>query len=91
MAGNVEPADYMAAQADPLAPFAAAVMKHMNEDHAEDIAGYVRHYVDVPCTEAMMVALDRFGITVCTFSSQCRDILVQCLYSYNTNTLCFCT
>ncbi len=64
MAGNVEPADYLAAQADPLAPFAAAVMKHMNDDHADSIAGYVRHYVDVPCTEASIVALDRFGITV---------------------------
>mmetsp|Transcript_21468 Transcript_21468/g.35940 ORF Transcript_21468/g.35940 Transcript_21468/m.35940 type:complete len:132 (+) Transcript_21468:728-1123(+) len=64
MAGDVSPADYMAARPDPLRQFATPVMSHMNDDHADAIIAMVQHYAGVPCTEASIVGLDRLGMTV---------------------------
>lgn len=64
MAGSVSPQDYFDAKPDPLAAFAAPVMKHMNEDHADSTAAIVAHFTGLPCTAATMVGVDRLGITV---------------------------
>ncbi|RYH29135.1 DUF2470 domain-containing protein [archaeon] len=64
-AASVTPADYLQAPSDPLLAFADPVMKHMNEDHRDTLVAMVRHYVGVPCTEASLCALDKFGMTVC--------------------------
>ncbi len=64
MAGNVSPEDYKTARPDPLAPFAHFIIDHMNKDHADATVDIVRHYAGVPCREATIVSLDRFGMMV---------------------------
>src|SRR5262249_34672599 len=38
----VSAADYLAAEPDPLAPDAAGILKHMNDDHADAVLAYAR-------------------------------------------------
>lgn len=64
MAGSVTPEEYQQAKPDPLAAFAAPVIKHMNDDHADSTAAMVRHYTGVPCSSASIVSMDRLGMTV---------------------------
>ena len=64
MAGNVAAEEYHAARPDPLASFAHFIVNHMNEDHAHATAAIVRHYAGVGCSEATIVSVDRYGITV---------------------------
>jgi Protein of unknown function (DUF2470) len=64
MAGSVTPTDYEAASPDPISAFAAPVMKHMNEDHADSTIAMIKHYVGVPCSEAQIVGLDSLGMLV---------------------------
>lgn len=64
MAGSITPADYKAAQPDPLAGFSGPVLKHMNDDHADSTVAMVKHYAGVDCSEAEIVSLDRLGMTV---------------------------
>lgn len=63
-AASVTAKDYQAARADPTAAYAAQVMDHMNKDHTEALVRMVQHFVEVPCTEATMTAVDRLGMTV---------------------------
>lgn len=79
MAGSLTAEQYMTAKPDPLAAFAAPVMKHMNDDHADSTVAMVKHYVGVPCTEAEIVTLDRFGMTV----SVRFDAIVIFVYIYS--------
>ncbi|MEM7141781.1 MAG: DUF2470 domain-containing protein [Actinomycetota bacterium] len=56
---------YAAAAVDPLAESAAAVIEHMNDDHADANLAYVRGLADLPdATEATMVGIDRYGVTL---------------------------
>lgn len=64
MAGSVTAEDYIASKPDPIAPFAAPVMTHMNDDHADSIISMVKHYAGVPCSEAQIVSMDRLGMFV---------------------------
>jgi putative heme iron utilization protein len=64
MAGVISPKDYEEARPDPIAAFAAPVMKHMNDDHSESTIAMVQHYAGVPCSEATIVSIDRLGMTV---------------------------
>lgn len=64
MAGSVTPSQYQAAKPDPVAAFAAPVMKHMNEDHTDSLVAIVKHYIQVPCYGAEMVGMDKLGMTV---------------------------
>lgn len=63
-AGEITGEQYTEAKADPLTPFAARVISHMNEDHSDALMAMVQHYAGVPATSAEIVALDRLGITV---------------------------
>ena len=65
MAGSITPEEYLAAKVDPLASFAEPVMKHMNDDHSESTVAMVSHYTGIPCSEAAIVSIDRYGMTVC--------------------------
>lgn len=64
MAGSVTPKEYLEARPDPVAAFAAPVMKHMNDDHADSIQAMVKHYVGIPTTEAQIISMDSLGMTV---------------------------
>ncbi|HKO56750.1 MAG TPA: DUF2470 domain-containing protein [Thermoanaerobaculia bacterium] len=62
--GWVAADDYRAAQPDPLAPYAAGIMEHMNTDHADALRDITRHFASLPAEEATMVSCDRLGFVV---------------------------
>lgn len=54
--------DYRRASPDPLAPAAAGILAHMNQDHADALLAYARALAGVPeATKATMTAVDRYG------------------------------
>ncbi|MGE3284884.1 MAG: HugZ family protein [Pseudonocardia sp.] len=61
----VDPPEYGAAEPDPTRRFAAGVVAHMNDDHADALVSYCRFYADLPTTEAArMTSVDRYGFRV---------------------------
>ena len=62
--GWVEAGDYAAAEPDPLAPFAAGILDHMNADHADALRHITRHFANLDAEEATMVSCDRLGFVV---------------------------
>ncbi len=61
----VDPADYAAAEPDPLAPHAAAIVAHMNADHAGALVELSHAYAGrTDVTGARMTAVDRYGFEV---------------------------
>ena len=58
----IGPADWQAAEPDPLAPSAAAIVAHMNADHIDAMVLYCQAFskaTDV--SSAMMTGIDRYG------------------------------
>jgi putative heme iron utilization protein len=54
--------DYRAARPDPLAPAAAGILQHMNQDHADAVLAYARVLAGiVDAQSATMTAVDRYG------------------------------
>lgn len=62
--GWVAAHDYRAAEPDPLAPFAAGILEHMNTDHADAVRDITRHFAGLAAEEATMVSCDRLGFVV---------------------------
>lgn len=61
----VDAAAYAGAEVDPLAPAAAGIVAHMNDDHAEANLAYVQHLAGVAdATGATLVGIDRYGLTL---------------------------
>ena len=61
----VTAAAYRAATVDPLAQDAAAIVSHMNEDHAEANLRYVTALAQLAdASAATMVGIDRYGVTL---------------------------
>jgi putative heme iron utilization protein len=57
--------EYRAASPDPIAPSAASICAHMNDDHADANLRYARSLADLPdATAARMTAVDRHGFTL---------------------------
>jgi putative heme iron utilization protein len=54
-------ADYLAAEADPLAEASTGILEHMNADHADALLLYARVLGGVAADEATMVGVDRLG------------------------------
>ena len=59
--GWVDAADYRSARPDPLAEIADGIMEHMNNDHADALLAYARHFAGEEADEARMVGVDRLG------------------------------
>ena len=59
--GWVDAADYVTALPDPLVDAEAAIVGHMNADHADALIEYCRHYAGVAANAATMTAVDRMG------------------------------
>ena len=58
----VSQAEWQAADADPLAPHAAAAIAHMNADHAEAMVLYCKAFSKaIDTTAATMTGVDRYG------------------------------
>ncbi len=54
--------DWAAAEADPLAPHAARILAHMNDDHGAALIEYCRKFSRATDTSAaIMTAVDRYG------------------------------
>ncbi|MDE2290774.1 MAG: DUF2470 domain-containing protein [Elusimicrobia bacterium] len=62
--GWVTAADYAAARPDPLAADAAAILEHMNADHARALLDIARKEKGIEASEARMTAVDRLGFHV---------------------------
>lgn len=76
--GWVDPARYRTAEPDPLAgATAAAILGHMNADHADALVTLCRHFAARPAVEsASMTAVDRYGFdTVATVAGGHREAL----------------
>lgn len=64
-AGRVDPADYAAAEPDPLHLHAVRIVARMNDDHAEALVGFGRVLGGRPDTGwARMTTVDRYGFDV---------------------------
>src|SRR5690606_32075683 len=58
----VDPADWAAAEPDPLADSADGICAHMNEDHADALPVYVRAYTNLgDVDQVTMTGIDRYG------------------------------
>ncbi len=66
----VTAADYAAARPDPLADAAPGIIEHMNQDHADALIEYARHFAGETAEEATMVAVDRLGFKLRLRSGQ---------------------
>lgn len=54
--------DWRAAEPDPIAPHAAGIIEHMNDDHADALVAYARAFTKATdATSAIMTAVDRYG------------------------------
>ena len=62
--GWVEAQDFAGAKADPLAEAAAAIMAHMNADHAVSMIALAKAYAGIEGSEAAMTSVDRLGFTL---------------------------
>src|SRR5688500_6360319 len=50
---------------DPIVPVAPQIMKHVNDEHVENMIEYLRAFTDVQdATFAMAVAMDRHGMDI---------------------------
>lgn len=59
--GWVPASDYDAAQPDPLADASAAIIEHMNADHADSLILLARVLAGIEAREAAMTSVDRLG------------------------------
>jgi len=60
---TVDAADYAAAEPDPVAPFAARAVEHLNEDHADALLDMARALAGHPdATAATCIGADRYGL-----------------------------
>ena len=67
--GWVDAAAYHAAAPDPLADHAAAILDHMNADHADALVLYCSAFAGVAADQATMTGIDRMGFRVRARSS----------------------
>lgn len=57
--------DYAAAEPDPIAPHAAGILSHMNEDHADAVVAYATALARIEgATSASLSSVDRYGFTL---------------------------
>ncbi len=59
--GWVSAEEYGVVEPDPLAESAAAIIQHLNTDHAEALRRIARHYVREGLDESAMTSVDGFG------------------------------
>jgi heme iron utilization protein len=67
----VQPSEWLTAEPDPIAPDAAAILAHMNQDHADALPLYLRAFTSV--TEVVRVemsSIDRLGFELSVGTTQ---------------------
>lgn len=60
----IEGGDYLAAPPDPIAPLAAGIREHMNQDHAEHMLLMARHFGGLEGSSARLTEVDRYGFSM---------------------------
>jgi len=66
----VDAGDWQRADPDPIAPDAAAILGHMNEDHADALPMYCRAFTSIgEPTSAQMTHIDRLGFEMSVVSA----------------------
>ncbi len=64
---------YATAEADPLRPHAAGILRHMNDDHGDALIAYCQALAGEPeTTSATMLTVDRYGFDVLAVSDAGR-------------------
>lgn len=67
----LESTAWVKAEPDPIAPFAAAIIDHMNEDHADIMVLYCKLMSKaVDTTEAQLVGVDRYGFEMSAMTAE---------------------
>ena len=67
----VDAADWHAAEPDPLGPSAAAIIAHMNDDHADGIVLYCKAFSKATdITAASMTDVDRYGFEMSAVTAE---------------------
>ena len=67
----ISEADWRAAEPDPLAPSAAGMIAHMNDDHADALVLYCRAFSKATdITSASMTGIDRYGFEMSAVTPQ---------------------
>lgn len=59
--GWVDADAYRAAAVDPLVEVENAIVRHMNDDHADALVTYCRHYAGIAADAATLTSVDRMG------------------------------
>jgi putative heme iron utilization protein len=66
----VSAADYAAAEPDPLFPYRARIVGHMNDDHGDSLVAFCRTLAALPgTTSARMLDVDRHGFAISSDAS----------------------
>ena len=65
----------MSASSATLASQEAAIVEHMNADHAENLLNYCRHFHQMNATQAQMLGIDCDGFDVCANTGETSTIL----------------
>jgi putative heme iron utilization protein len=67
----LEPLDWVAAEPDPIAPYAQQILDHMNKDHADIMVLYCQKMSKaIDTTEAEMVGVDRYGFEMSAMTAE---------------------
>lgn len=70
--------EYRKAKPDPLADHVAAILAHMNADHADALTLYCRAYTEVEAETATMEDIDQLGFRVrARHADECHDLRIN--------------
>ncbi|MEH0984167.1 DUF2470 domain-containing protein [Micromonospora sp. CPCC 205556] len=61
---RIDPAEYAAAQPDPLHPIESALLADLADHHGPELTGHLRRRLDLTDGEPRVVRLDRYGLVV---------------------------
>ena len=59
---QVTPEELLSTASDPVTPFSAHVIPHMNKDHADSLTAMVKHFTGLTVDHTLLVGLDRLGM-----------------------------
>lgn len=60
---------------DAIAPYAAGICKHMNEDHQEAMRAYAKAFADIDANAAKMIHVDSYGFDLIAITSAAHQPL----------------
>ena len=73
------PEQLLSTAPDPIAPFSAYVVRHMNEAHKDSLIAMVKHFTGLTVDQTLLMALDRLGMDCICMKNKKR---VKCRLPY---------